>query len=134
MQKITIKNSEVLGALMTLNEIAQIKLPATGALKVRKLLKSLQSNWEDVDGIRKTLIEEHAERDGDGEYVKGEAGPNGEETVKISDEKKDEFNAAWVAVLEETVEVGPVLSAADFGNAEIEPALLLGLGPVLSDE
>lgn len=131
---VTLTNKQVLDALLALNGLADLKIPPKAALKVRKLHRAVQEAWEDVETIRKKMVEEYTEKDGEGKPVQGEP-INGQTTYKLTKEGESLFNAAWLDLMKAPVDlnVSP-LTIADLGSTEVQAGLLIGLGPLLDEE
>lgn len=131
MAKLT--NAAVFSALMALSALSERKLPVRAAIQVAKAHRVLREEWEDVEKLREKMIEEYAERDENGEKVRGEE-INGQATVKIRQDAREQFNKEWKELLNSEVEVDVTISLADFGsNVEIEPSILDALSPLLVD-
>lgn len=131
MAKLT--NAAVFSALMALSALSERKLPVRAAIQVAKAHRVLREEWEDVEKLREKMIEEYAERDENGEMVRGEE-INGQATVKIRQDAREQFNKEWKELLNSEVEVDVTISLADFGsNVEIEPSILDALSPLLVD-
>lgn len=130
---VKIKNGDIPNALASLNALSREKLPVKGALKVRKLNRTLTTAWSLVDEVRKKLLDEHAAKDEAGNNLAGDPAPDGQATTKLADDKKQAFYAAWQELLGEEVEINDTLKPDDLGNREIEPALLIQLGDLLEE-
>lgn len=129
MAKLT--NAAVYSALMALSALSERKLPVRAAIQVAKAHRVLREEWEDVEKLREKMIEEYAERDENGEKVRGEE-INGQATVRIRPDVREQFNKEWKELLNSEVEVDVTISLADFGSdVEIEPSILDALDPLL---
>lgn len=129
MAKLT--NAAVYSALMALSALSERKLPVRAAIQVAKAHRVLREEWEDVEKLREKMIEEYAERDENGEKVRGEE-INGQATVRIRQDVREQFNKEWKELLNSEVEVDVTISLADFGSdVEIEPSILDALDPLL---
>lgn len=127
---VTLKNSDVLGALMTLRKLDNVKFSAPTSLKLVKLNKVLEAHWGDVDKVRKQLVEENVL------VVDGvPATPDKDGTVPIDPAKKEEVDLGIKALFESTFEVDDklVLKVSDFGGVDIEPAVFFGLGDLITE-
>jgi len=130
---VTLKNSQVLPILMTLNQnLVGVKLPGALSLRVTKLIKLLSGQWEDVDKVRQNILKEHSLLDEKGEPKVIEE--NGSSRYDIDPEKQEKFDTEIKALFEETVEVpdNTILLGSQIESIEIEPAVLLVLEPVIA--
>lgn len=130
---VTVKNADVVEMLTVLGELAREKLPVKGALKVRKIHRTLSQAWTDVEDVRKQLFDEYAEKDANGDLIIEQGPSQGARTVKLKEGATEAFNAAWDELMAHEIEVADVLTAADMGTAEIRPHILIGLGDLLTD-
>lgn len=128
---VKIKNGEVVGALMALRKLDNVKLTAVTSLKLVKLNKALSAHWEDVDKVRESLVKDHAILDENGEPKAGEE----KGSVQIDPAKKEAFENSAKALFDEDFEVDDklVLKTSDFGDTQIEPAIFLGLGDMITE-
>lgn len=128
---IAIKNGDVLGALLALRKLDDVKLEATVTLKVVKLNKVLSTHWEDVESVRKTLVLAAAKRDENGDPV----APKEDGSVEIEPTKQADLEKEFQALLDQPFEVDEkyVLSAEkDFTGIKVEPAVFQGLGDLIA--
>lgn len=125
---VKISNAEVLNCLRGLNELTRVYLPVRGALKVRRIYKSLEASWEIVEDVRKQLFEKYALKDEKGNPVVENT------SVKIAPEHEAQFQESWQHLLAEEVEVPETLSQEDFGDEiQIKPETLFTLGKLIQD-
>ena len=61
------KNGELLIANQALGQLANVAMPITTALKVRRMARQLGPVLEDIEAERKRLLERYAVRDADGQ-------------------------------------------------------------------
>lgn len=111
-----------------LQSLAAKSLPIPGALRVRRLMRAVREHVTDANAERNKLIEKYAQRDADGQIVRGEG------TIQLAEPAA--FQAAWSELLAENVEIEDklVLTVNDLGDSiQIEPGVLLGLGDLLED-
>lgn len=128
---VTIQNKDVLGALMALRKLDQVKLSAATSLKLVKLNKVLTAHWEDIDTVRKQVIKDAAKLDEEGNAL-----PEKEDgSVEIDPAKKEEAEAALQSMFDKTFDVDDklVLNVSDFGTTPLEPAIFLGLGDLVTE-
>jgi len=124
--QITIR--ELYEANDALQSLAAKSLPIPGALRVRRLMRAVREHVTDADAERNKLIEKYAQRDADGQIVRGEG------TIQLAEPAA--FQSAWGELLAENVEIEDklVLTVNDLGDSiQIEPGVLLGLGDLLED-
>jgi len=126
-----LQNSSLPTALAALRILAERKLPVRVALKVTKLTRELNIAWEDVDKVRRSLVDEYTEKDESGDPVTGQSA-DGQSVVKIVEDKLEEFGVAWTELLTGEVEFQTTISVSEFGDAfEVEPSILIDLGDLL---
>ena len=128
---VTIRNDAVVGALMALRKLDNVKLSAVTSLKLVKLNKALSAHWEDVDKVREQVVKDGAKLDANGEPVKGKE-PG---SIELDPAKKAEVEASITALFEKTFDVEDklVLKVSDFEGVQIEPAIFLGLGDLITE-
>lgn len=131
-------NVQVLNALQSLNTISQNKLPIRLAWKVTTAVRSLQDFAKSLDEPMQEIRMKHAVRDDAGNLVeavdeKGEKVPN---TIQIPNDKIAIVNQEMNDLLSIVVEVSNVeFALSDFPETlELEPAVLVGLTPLIKDE
>jgi len=125
-------NAAVLPAIMALNGLMDEKLPVRTAFKIRKLHRALSAQWEIVEEVRKSLIEQSVLRDAAGNPVPGEE-QRGQPTVRLRPEAIPHFEAQWRDLMDAPVDVGEGIRIEELGDREISPALLLNLGDLLAE-
>lgn len=130
---VTIKNSQVIPALMALNELAGKEFSVRTAVKIKKIHKEISEQYKVIEEVRKDLIEKHAERDAEGNQVPGEKAPSGEATVKIKQAEVETFNEKLKELLDLTVSVSISLSVEDFGETPVTPGTIAALGELVSE-
>lgn len=126
-------NVEAQQALQALTELARVKLPVSGALRVRKIIKALQAHMEDVEAVRIDIIGRYAKRDEDGHIITENNQENGT-VVFEDDDAKAEFLGEYQKLMAETWETDLTIRVSDLGSGEIEPAVLIALGDLLEEE
>lgn len=124
------KNAEANVALHALQELAGLALPVAGAMKVRRIMRAVAAQAEDVEAERMKLIRAHAMRGDDDQVAPDEHG----NAQFASDEDQDAFMAALSELMAATWEPEARLAAADLGErVEVRPAVLVALGELLED-
>lgn len=113
-------NTELLTAADALSTVVKLRLPVRTSYRVAKLAKAVQRAAEPYDTTKAKILEEH------GTPIEGQQG-----RFTLSDEGVAEHNE--LLGLEATVD-GEPLTLDDLGEIDIEPATLIGLGPLLKDE
>lgn len=123
-----VKNGEVVEALRAVRILSEQKMPFGAAMAVRKLLRELSAVVDDVEAERLKLVQRYA--------VVGEDGqPVVEGNRYLFGEKQSEFNAGYGDLLAAEVEVSaPPLHSKGMEHVEVEPWLLVSLGPFLVEE
>jgi|AntRauTorcE11898_2_1112593.scaffolds.fasta_scaffold06595_3 hypothetical protein len=99
-------------------EIKDIKVK----FRIAKILRVLSSPLEDFQKTRNELIQEHAEKDEEGNMIRptDKEGKPIEDQVRISNQK--EFNKKLIVLSQEDneLELGTSLSIDDLANSEID--------------
>ncbi len=123
------KNVDILTASQALAQLAQEKLPIGTGIKIRRLTRQVSDAAGDIDEERKALLEKHAKRDDAGAMVFVD-----EAKTQIS--VAPEFGQDWQALLnmDADIIIDRPLRPQDLNGIQIAPALLLGLGDLLTDE
>ncbi len=119
---------ELYEASAALQVLATKEVPIKSALKVRRLARAVRDHVTDANAEREKLIDKYGQKDEDGQLAREG------DTIRLA--SPEEFQAAWTALLAETVEIEDklVLHVADLGDSiQIEPGVLLGLGDLLED-
>lgn len=113
--------------------IAQRRIAFDAALKVRRLIKEIQSLLADAEAERMKLVEQYALRDEDGEMIRTNVSPDGSQwQYELSDPAV--FQRAYAELLDTEVEVSATISTQDLERGgDIEPAVLIALGPLLTE-
>jgi len=130
--QITIRDAQQ--ATSALNAIAQRRMSFAAALRVRRLIKEIKAHLDDAEAERQKLIEQYAERDANGEMVRTNVSADGSQwQYKLTNMAA--FQASYNELLETEVEVSETITVADLESVgDIEPAVLIALGPLLVDE
>lgn len=109
-----IKMSDAINSTEALNAISQKPFSAATAFKIAKLISSMSQPLKDFESIRNKLLQEIGEPSEDGQ-------------VKIKEPER--WKSEMGALLEQEIDVpDEKFSIQDFGNADIEPRLLIQLG------
>lgn len=121
------KNGELLIANQALGQLANLAMPITTALKVRRMARQMGPMLEDIEAERKRLLERYAVRDADGK-------PRFEDEAKSRYALKPEFYIDWQALLDadSAAEIAPIM-IAELGEITIQPAVLMGMGDLIVD-
>lgn len=127
----TLKNGELMGAVVALHDLGAERVPVKTALKIRRLLRELEPRARDVAEVRQQLLERHVKKDGKGEWVWERQNEDGTGTVKLAD--PEAFNKEVTALMDETVEC-EALTVEELGNIEVRGETLYGLGDLLIEE
>jgi hypothetical protein len=130
----TIANTQVPVVLEGLGELAQLKIPVAGALRIRKVTRALQEHWRDVLDVRQQLAKQYCQLDDDGELVV-ERQPDGTETSPFRDgEAGTEFTRAWQELMSVEFEHPYGVEVAHLGRIEVTAATLLKLDTFLIED
>ncbi len=130
---VTLTNTEATIALNALQELAQQRMPFSLALKIRALVRTLRDRMGDVEEERQKLIEEHAERDEEGNKIRTNIRDGGTRWEwQMAD--LDAYRADYDALMATTSDCPEALTVTEMeGVEEVKPAILLDLGPLLVD-
>ena len=115
-------------ARSALQELGKLRLPVVGALRVTRLLKEVQGHLDDVETVRKELLERHGEKGADGQLVIDEHG-----NVTFADDAWQKFQADYEELMSHQVQIQHSVRVVDLGSIEIAPSTLLALGDLLED-
>lgn len=116
-----------------LGRLAQMDLPVSLGLKVRRLARALEPHMEDYQEEYRKLVEKHGARDADGELV-----AEGDR-VELKDTAAFEVDARELATAKVDLNGAKPLKVKDLrwkekGDEKMLPGtLLIGLGDLLSD-
>lgn len=120
------KNNEVIAAFEALREMAEVYLPVSGALKVRRIAKELQSRVEEIEEVRKQLVTKYGTKDENGEVAVLENG-----AAQIED--MEGFSREYKELMEISSSYDTVLTKEDMGTSEVKVQTIIRLGPWLED-
>jgi len=120
------KNSEIITAFEALREMAEVYLPVSGALKVRRIAKELQNRVEEVEEVRKQLVTKYGAKDENGEVIVLENG-----AAQIED--MEGFSREYKELMEISSSYDTVLTKEDLGSGEVKVQTVIKLGPWLED-
>jgi len=120
------KNSEIITAFEALREMAEVYLPVSGALKVRRIAKELQNRVEEVEEVRKQLVTKYGAKDENGEVIVLENG-----AAQIED--IEGFSREYKELMEISSSYDTVLTKEDLGSGEVKVQTVIKLGPWLED-
>ena len=147
----TILNSDVLPALQAINGTREIPgitqeipgiihehLPVRGALRIRKVRKTLIEHWNDLEEVRQEILRQHAQTGEDGEVVRlpvPEGMPRNVEgePVWLTPESEGEANAAYAELMAEPFELSHGIEPQHLGEVKIMTQTAIQLGGVLVD-
>lgn len=125
----TITNLELTNLVMpALLQLAQRKLPARGALRIRRMVRELGNHEKDLNAERIKLLTEYGQKGDDGKLKQGERG-----NVVFGEGGEAEFSTAYAPFLATEIEYPASLTMQHLGDAEIEPAILIGLCDLLDE-
>ena len=118
-----VTTGEALRALKAVSQLAEMKMPFGSAMAVRKMVRELGQVSEDAEAERQKLILSHA--------VVGEDGNPKVEGNRYVFADPWAFERAYADLMAAQVEVPTALTAKGMDSVEVEPSLLLALGPLL---
>ena len=97
---ITVKISELLNSVETLQKLSQKDFKAKLAWQIARLLRSAESEIQSFNETRMNLIRKYGEKDENGELVTDERG-----NCKITEGEVNDFNTELNDLLNSTVEI-----------------------------
>ena len=97
---ITVKISELLNSVETLQKLSQKDFKAKLAWQIARLLRSAESEIQSFNETRMNLIRKYGEKDENGELVTDERG-----NCKIIENEVNDFNTELNDLLNSTVEI-----------------------------
>ncbi len=118
-----VKTGEALQALAAMRQLAGLKMPFGPAMAVRKMVRELDAVAQDAEAERQKLIVAHA--------VMGEDGKPTVEGNRYVFADPLAFERAYADLMAAEVEIATALTAKGMDSVEVEPSLLLALGPLL---
>jgi len=123
-----LKNAELGRAIEALRSLAAERLPVIGALRVRKLTRALTEHIEDVEGVRKGLLDRYGKKDEDGKLIiEGNQIPLIPETML-------EFQAEFATLMAGEFTTEYPVRVSDLGKGDIAPQVLIDLGGLLEED
>ena len=126
---IEMSNADVMSAGQALAELSQERLPVSGAVRVRKVVRAVQAHLDDVEAVRKELLNRYACKCEDGKLILDER-----ENATFDGDGLERFQADYAELMAQTAEFERGLAVADLGSIEVRPAVLVGLGTLLEEE
>ena len=122
-----LKNADLGRAIEALRSLAAERLPVIGALRVRKLTRAIAEHIEDVEGVRKGLLDRYGKKDADGKLIiEGNQIPLIPETML-------EFQAEFATLMASEFTTEYPVRVSDLGKGEIAPQVLIDLGGLLDE-
>jgi len=122
-----LKNADLGRAIEALRSLAAERLPVIGALRVRKLTRALTEHIEDVEGVRKGLLDRYGKKDEDGKLIiEGNQIPLIPETML-------EFQAEFATLMAGEFTTEYPVRVSDLGKGDIAPQVLIDLGGLLDE-
>jgi hypothetical protein len=118
-----VTTGEALRALKAVSQLAEMRMPFGPAMAVRKMVRELGQVSEDAEAERQKLVVVHA--------VIGEDGKPKVEGNRYVFADPLAFERAYADLMAAQVEVPTALTAKGMDSVEVEPSLLLALGPLL---
>ena len=118
-----VTTGEALQALAAVRQLSNQKMPFGPAMAVRKMVRELGQVSEDAEAERQKLIVAHG--------VVGEDGTPKVEGNRYVFADPLAFERAYADLMAAQGEVPTALTAKGMDSVEVEPSLLLALGPLL---
>ena len=118
-----VTTGEALQALAAVRQLSNQKMPFGPAMAVRRMVRELGQVSEDAEAERQKLIVAHG--------VVGEDGKPKVEGNRYVFADTAAFERAYADLMAAQVEVPTALTAKGMDSVEVEPSLLLALGPLL---
>jgi hypothetical protein len=108
---VTVENGEVQAVIQGLSKLAALSIPTPLALKVRRLMRVMRTETEDIEEIRKGIVDKHCQHDAEGRLVVDDKGMSPFVDAKAGQALKVEIDEL-MAMRTEAV---PVITWAEFG-------------------
>ena len=124
---VTLTNGEALQALRALHEIAERNVSVPVALKIRRLVRELETTAKDVEALRMEAVRRLGDKDKEGKMIEGANG-----VVPFTQPgAKAEYLRYYEELLQQPCEAHYTLALAELGKGDIASKLVIGLGPLL---
>jgi hypothetical protein len=122
------RNIDILTAQTALADLIHLPMPIAAALRVRRITRQVDAIVQDIDAERRTLLERYAVHDENGELLFEDEG-------KTRYQVDPEFHRRYAELVNCECDAPLETLPADLlgSMVEITPALLLGLGDILTD-
>ena len=127
---VTLTNREIIEARAALIGLAKIIWPGATALKIKRMYREVDAAYQDYEGLRTEALMRLAKRDEKGQIAADAQGNAGFETPEAA----REFAAYVQSLLDAPVDCRYTLTEAEATAREVEPRLLIGLGPLLVED
>ena len=127
---VTLSNVQVVQALGALKQLAQERVPVVGALRMRKVIRTLQEQADDIEAERRKLLETHGQKKEDGTLDADEQG-----NVRFLDQAAMEsFAKEYEELMAATLETEYPIRVSDLGKIEVSTQTVMALGDLLVEE
>ena len=122
-----LKNADLGRAIEALRSLAAERLPVIGALRVRKLTRAIAEHIEDVEGVRKGLLDRYGKKDEDGKLIIES------NQIPLIPETMLEFQAEFATLMAGEFTTEFPVRVSDLGKIDIAPQVLIDLGGLLDE-
>ena len=127
---ITMKITDILNVVPTLQEMANKSFPGATSFKIARLIRELDKEIQLFDKQRTEIAQEFGEKDASGQLVFTEEG-----NVKIIESKIEECNAKLESIFNTKIEINAdKLSYSSIESADFTPSQALTLEPIVDFE
>ena len=127
---ITMKITDILNVVPTLQEMANKRFPGATSFKIARLMRELDKEIQLFDKQRAEIAQEFGEKDASGQLVFPEEG-----NVKIIESKIEECNAKLESIFSTEIEINAdKLSYSSIESADFTPSQALALEPIVDFE
>lgn len=124
---ITMKITDILNVVPTLQEMANKSFPGATSFKIARLMRELDKEIQLFDKQRTEIAQEYGEKDASGQLVLTEEG-----NVKIIESKIEECNEKLSSIFNTEIEINAdKLSYSTIEGANFTPSQALSLEPIV---
>ena len=127
---VTLSNAQVVQALAALRQLAQERVPVIGALRMRKVIRTLQERADDIEAERRKLLEMHGQKKEDGTLDTDDKG-----NVRFFDQAAVEaFAKEYEELMAATLDTEYPIRVSDLGKIDVSTQTVMALGDLLVEE
>lgn len=128
---VKLTNRECLAAAEALKLLAAERIPISGSLRIRQVMRALSEHLRDAEAERIRLCELHADKGEDGKPIILGAGK--EAHYQLAPEGRAAYDADVAELMALTWETPHGIAVEHLGKADLPLAVVLGLGPLLEE-